>query len=436
VLSLFDASRDDDRKTYQQEVRFASDLEGPFDFVAGAFYQRDTVDFCVTQILGFLDLAQGPLPFGAWNDTPFILCNAQKARSTAVFAEGTFNFNDRLSLTVGGRYTWERKTWRGRQQVFIPQLNGGFDPTIRIDETLDASVNNFPAGVITVRDKANEPTYRASLSYKATDDLFFYGTYSHGFKAGGFNDQIGGFAPFGTDLDAFAEAAQATRPETADSFEAGVKSELFDRRLRLNVTGFYVKYQDLQKQIVVPIVVNGQPNQVTRFFNAASAEVKGIEAEATAALFEGFTLRGVLGYQDAQYNEYVTPIPAGYDLASAPLDRAPKWQWTVDATYQLPIGSAHVVTFNGQANYTSRNLFSQSITSPDENTFLDARTLLNASVTFAEVDGAYYVRGMVRNITDERYRTASQVVGGLWANSQFGPPRFYGVELGVKFGGR
>jgi iron complex outermembrane receptor protein len=183
-------------------------------------------------------------------------------------------------------------------------------------------------------------------------------------------------------------------------------------------------------------VVNGQPNQVTRFFNAASAEVKGIEAEATAALFEGFTLRGVLGYQDAQYNEYVTPIPAGYDLASAPLDRAPKWQWTVDATYQLPIGSAHVVTFNGQANYTSRNLFSQSITSPDENTFLDARTLLNASVTFAEVDGAYYVRGMVRNITDERYRTASQVVGGLWANSQFGPPRFYGVELGVKFGGR
>jgi iron complex outermembrane receptor protein len=190
VLSLFDATRDDNRKTWQQEVRFASDLGGAFDFVAGGFYQRDNTDFCVSQLLGFLDLTGGPLPFGAWNDTPYILCNAQKAKSTAVFAEGTFKATEKLTITVGGRYTWERKTWRGRQQAFIPTLGGGFDPSIQLNAALDASVYKYPAGVVTVRASDNEPTYRISAAYEATEDLFFYATYSRGFKGGGFNDQM------------------------------------------------------------------------------------------------------------------------------------------------------------------------------------------------------------------------------------------------------
>jgi iron complex outermembrane receptor protein len=121
-LSVFDASRDDDRKTFQQEIRFASDLGGAFDFVAGGFYQKDKVDFCVSQILGFLDLVAGPLPFGAWNDTPYLLCNAQKAESQALFAEGTLEISTGLTLTAGLRQTWDDKVWRGRQQAFIPAL--------------------------------------------------------------------------------------------------------------------------------------------------------------------------------------------------------------------------------------------------------------------------------------------------------------------------
>jgi iron complex outermembrane recepter protein len=438
VLSLFDANRSDDRRTWQQELRFASDLGGAFDFVAGGFYQNDETSFCVSQLLGFLDLASGPLPFGAWNDTPYILCNAQKAESTAVFAEGTFKITPELSFTAGGRYTWERKRWFGRQQAFIPQLGGGFDPTIAIGEAIEANVFDFPANVVEVRLRDNEPTWRASLGWQATPDIFAYATYSRGFKAGGFNDQIGSFAPFvnpdgSQDLAAFAEAAAATRPERANSYEVGVKTQSFDNRVRFNLTGFWVDYSDLQKQIVVPITVGGQPSQVTRFFNAASATVKGVEAEATVLPFEGFTLRGTLGYQNGKYNEYVTPIPAGYDLSSAPLDRLPDWQWSVDGTYAVPIGG-HRLTFNANVSYVAENLFTQSITSPAENTFLNARTLVNASITLAQIDDKYYIRAIGRNLTDERYRTASQVVGGLWANSQFGPPRFYGIELGTRFG--
>ena len=438
VLSLFDANRSDDRRTWQQEIRFASDLGGSFDFVAGGFYQNDKTSFCVAQLLGFLDLASGPLPFGAWNNTPYILCNAQDAESTAVFAEGTLQITPELTFTAGGRYTWERKTWFGRQQAFIPQLGGGFDPSIQIREALDANVFDFPANVIAVNLRDNEPTWRASLSWQATPDFFTYATYSRGFKAGGFNDQIGSFAPFvnpdgSQDFAAFAEAAAATRPERADSYEIGLKTQTLDNRLRFNLTGFYVEYSDLQKQIVVPITVGGQPSQVTRFFNAASATVQGIEAELTFIPFDDFVLRGTLGHQDGEYDEFVTPIPAGYDLSTAPLDRLPDWSWTIDATYTVPIGN-HKLVFNGNVNYEAENLFSQSITSPDENTFLDARTLVNASITFSDIDDRYYVRALGRNITDERYRTASQVVGGLWANSQFGPPEFYGIEVGARFG--
>ena len=432
ALSFFDASRDDNRKTFQQEVRFASKFAGPFQFVAGGFYQHESIDFCVAQILGFLDLTGGPLPFGNWNDTPFILCNAQKGSSKAVFAEGTFKIAPTLTLTAGARYTGENKTWRGRQQAFVPTLGGGFDPSITVADALGASVYKYPIGVVTVGAKSHKLTYRASLGWQATPTVFGYATFSRGFKGGGFNDQIGGFAAFGTDLSAFATAARATKPETADSYEVGVKSEFLDHRLRFNATAFHVKYSDLQKQLNVPIVVNGQPNQVTLFVNAASAVVNGAEIEASAVPVHGLTLRGVLGYQDAKYKKYTAP-GAGYNLADAPLDRAPKWQWTLDGTYQVPI-AGFKATFNGNLTYISKNLFTQDINQILGNTFLNARTLVNASVTLADADDRYYVRVIGRNLTDKRYKTAEQNVAGLWQNAQYGPPRFYGLEVGLKLG--
>src|SRR5690606_29140525 len=106
VLSLFDANRSDDRETYHQEIRFASTFDGPFNIVAGAFYQNDKTDFRVAQVLGYQDLVGPPTRYGSWNQTPYLLCNNQRADSQALFGEGTFDFTDRLSLSAGIRYTW------------------------------------------------------------------------------------------------------------------------------------------------------------------------------------------------------------------------------------------------------------------------------------------------------------------------------------------
>lgn len=435
VLSLFDATRDDNRHTFQQEVRFSSSFKGPFNFVAGAFYQHGKINFCVNQLLGFLDLISPPTPFGPWNDTPYILCNGQKSSSTAVYAQGNYNLTDKLTFTAGGRYTWERKTWTGRQQTFIPLLNGGApDMSITLNQTLDASVYNYPAGTVTLVDDSSAPSWHFVLGYQANPDVYGYVSYTRGYKSGAFNDQIGSFTAFGSNLALFKAAAAPTKPEYADSFEAGIKTETFEHRLRVNLTGFYVKYRDLQKQAVVPITVNGVSSQVTTYFNAASATVKGIEAELTAMPVDGLTLHGVLSYQDAKYDSYNAP-GAQYDLATSPMDRAPAWQWTVAANYEVPISQGLKVSFNGNAHYVSTNLYTLSITSPADNTYLYGHTLFNASITLAQRDGGWWIRAIGKNLTDKRYKVSSQVVAPLWTFSQYGEPRYFGVEVGLKFGG-
>jgi iron complex outermembrane receptor protein len=105
----------------------------------------------------------------------------------------------------------------------------------------------------------------------------------------------------------------------------------------------------------------------------------------------------------------------------------------VDATYAVPITDNFKFMINGNVNHTGQNLFTQSISDARDNTFLRARTLLNASITLAEANDRYWLRLVGKNLSDKRYETASQVVGGLWTFTLYGPPRSFNVEAGVKF---
>jgi len=88
---------------------------------------------------------------------------------------------------------------------------------------------------------------------------------------------------------------------------------------------------------------------------------------------------------------------------------------------------------NAHVNYTDENLYTQSIQSPDFNTFLDSRTLLNASITISDRDDKYFGRIIGKNLTDTRYKVATQVVAGLWTFANYGPPRFFAAEVGVRW---
>src|SRR3546814_6184308 len=116
---------------------------------------------------------------------------------------------------------------------------------------------------------------------------------------------------------------------------------------------------------------------------------------------------------DLSYDEYNAPLPTGDDLATAPLERTPKSQWTVNANYETEVAEAVLVTANGSVSYTGRNLYNLSVVSPDRSTFLDAHTVVNATLTLSDPDKSRYVRLIGRNLTDKRYLVASQLVGNL-----------------------
>ena len=429
-VSLFDATRDDDRRTQQLEVRLASNLDGNLNFVTGAFVQSDDTKFCVLQVVGFLDnffLAGVPSQF--FNNNPLILCNTQDADAAAVFIDGTWDISDRLHLTAGLRYTNEKKRWAGRPRISVGLLDGA--PTLRqLGEPLAAAdFNRFPRGVVRDSEDWREPTYRLNLGYDFNDEWFGYFGYARGFKSGGYNDQVG------TQLNPITPtAARPTGPEIADSFEAGVRGLFADGAAFLGATVYYVDYTDAQRTLNATFANGGQE---TLFFNAAELTVAGLELEGSWAVTDSLTFSGNLALTDASFDKFAADTnfdgTIDIDLSKRPVTRAPEFMYTVEANYRQGLGRAGSLDWNLRVAHEDESVASYSDAGDAFNAILNAKTLVDASLTYRDLDERYFVTLYGRNLTDERYRTGSLSVGTLWVMSTYGPPRWFGVEFGAKF---
>jgi iron complex outermembrane recepter protein len=445
-VSVFDANRSDRRKTWQEELRFASTQIGNFNYVAGAFYQHDNTRFCVAQILGITDLFGVATPAGlqpgGYNNNPSILCNAQTETSKALYGEANYKFTDATTLTIGGRITEDNKDWIGRTQVLVQKLpspTGAIVPGFTYEQLGGlmnaADFTAFPYGVVTDSHSWTQPSYRVTLSHQFDPVLFGYATFSHGFRAGGYNDQVGT-----SQLPITADEKKPTNPEKADSFEVGMKSEFFDRRLRLNEALFYVKYKDAIRQVVVPVTtLSGTPGEETLFKNAAQMTAYGIENELTAQLAEGLLLRLPISYQHCKYGSFTSGEgAAAVDLSRLPVNRCPEWTATLGLSYALPVAqTSGRIVLDANANYVSKNLDTYSIVLPYESwtqTYADGRTLVNASVTYTAANDRWFVRVLARNLANKIYRESGQDVDPYWIWTFYGEPRFVGGQIGVKFG--
>jgi iron complex outermembrane receptor protein len=447
-ISVFDANRSDRRKTWQEELRFASKEIGNFNYVAGAFYQHDITKFCVAQVLGIYDLFGVPTPAGlqpgGYNNNPQVLCNQQTEKSAALFGETNYKFTDATTLTFGARITRDSKDWIGRQQVFVQQLaspTGAIVPTFTYQQLGGlmnaANFSAYPYGVVTDSHTWTQPTYRITLSHQFDPDLFGYFTFSRGFKAGGYNDQVG---TSGAPITAAEKAP--TDPEKANSYELGAKSEWLQRRIRLNEALFYVKYIDAIRQVVVPVVnLNGEPGEETLFRNAAQMNVYGIENEFTAQVTENFLVRVPFSWQHCEYNSFKTLNATGtstVDLSGLPVNRCPTITATLDGNYTFPIAATGgKLVLDANFNYVSKNLDTYSIALPYSSftqTYADARGLLGASITYTAPDDRWFVRVLGRNLADKVYKDSAQNVDPLWVWAFYGEPRYVGGEIGYKFG--
>jgi iron complex outermembrane receptor protein len=247
------------------------------------------------------------------------------------------------------------------------------------------------------------------LQYRPTPELLVYGSYTRGYTAGGFN----------TEAATPAALRAAFAPETVDNHEAGVKSEWFGRRLRVNLNAFQMRYEDKQE------LYFNNLTRVLNITNAAKAEVKGAEAEVAYRAHRWLTLSGVYGRLDTRYEDFV--IPGGADNTGNRLGSSPKRKASAMAELDAPLGSGRL--FGSVVYSFTSGYFTGAATDPG--LFVPSYELVSASLGVASAGDRLRLTTFVRNAFDESYILipSVQVVRGVY----LGEPRTWGVSLQARF---
>jgi iron complex outermembrane receptor protein len=358
----------------------------------------------------------GPVPFFTASTLGDV-----DTKTWAAFADFTFDVTEKFAVSLGARYTHDKRSAR----VFKENLRNG--PQVALGGTnptrYGAIVSNF-----TGEETFKEVTPRASVTYKPDENNTFYLSYSKGFKGGGFDPRAN--SPQAGDSDRDGDIDQTDifeffkfEPETVDSYEVGYKASLFDRRLRLALAGFWADYKDVQVPGSVGCVVNNVPTFCGVTTNAGAATFKGIETElfANIARFDNggrVNFTGTMGYLDAQYDEFIANIPAGFSNGGAtdqtqparPVDVAdfrriqntPKWTLSGTLDFSTPVGAGEV-TAATTVSYRSKT-FQFETPSP----FLDqpGYALWDASLVWSSAGDRFTVGLHAKNILDKQYITS------------------------------
>jgi len=383
--------------SYSVESRLSSLHDGPFSWVAGLFYNRD-------DIFRERETQQSATP-----TTINRFFGNSTNNSYAVFGEAQYRFNFGLRLFAGGRFTQEKKEYRARRlqgQIAAPTV--GYDT--------DATPGVFEKGVF---------TYRLGADYRLSDNVFAFGTVSTGFKSGAFQEQPG----------SAVLARTPTSPERLTNYEIGLKTDWFGRKLRVNVSAFWMDYRDFQTIKVVPDLSQG-PVGTRVTVDSADATIKGVESEFVVQPTDWFDATVRYTYLHPHFTRFIQT--AGFDAAGNPtfvdgagnrMSRTPKHAVNAMIGLQSSRDAAWGwLRAEVTADYQS-DAFENNIN--DFKEYRKPRTLWDASLTY-HLDDRYSVQLWGRNLTDKVYRIW-QTNGGFYQYVQYGAPRQFGVTLRAKF---
>ena len=334
--------------------------------------------------------------------------------SYAAFGQAKYDVADKLGVTFGLRYTRENKAFT-LDASSVANVAGG-DPFTLFQ----------PNGPFSARNAAtfSKLTPKVVVEYEPNADIHAYASYARGFKSGGFNGQ----ASTAADLTPFA-------PEVADNYELGIKTDLFNRRLRINAAAFLVKFNNLQVS-----GVNQQGLIITE--NAADAEIKGVEVEATVRPTSALTLRGGLSLLDAKYKDYFIetfdpsiqngPPFVTLDLNGKRLTSTPEYSASAAADYVVDLPGGSNLKFSVDATFKGDTLSNELTLRSNE------YAVVNARIGWTSPNGRWDVAGWVRNLNNEvYYRGGGAVPDFNKTTSRIGlvsDPRTAGVTVKIAFG--
>lgn len=442
--SLYDASRNSQREQFQQEFRFASQYDGPFNWVGGAALYRDDVSFIVFGNLGFF----GPLAATNFYDDRYEVQETNQDRTAwAVYADGSFDLTDQLTISAGIRYTEDKKDF---ERYNLGTAANPVSNIISLDQYQGPHTNPLPESAFGNVQKNSETfdavTYRIVADYQINDDVMAYASFATGFVAGGFSETCGSefsCSPYDS--------------EENENFEIGLKSDLLDGTLRLNLAAFHTEYENLQRDTVVTIQdAAGNTFQETVAVNEGTSTAQGVEAELQWAVTDSFRIDANFGYLDHEYDQYSPGINAADlglpgssvnpDLSGLRVPFSPEMTYGLAATYFQDLPSGATITYNLNmhyqddaetspfpANAQGADAAGNPIIRQKAFTQMEERTLVNGYITYSAGDKGLEISVYGKNLTNEVYRVAANPVATLWNFTRHGPPREYGVQIGYSF---
>lgn len=399
TVSLYNMTFARSQHQFSQEINLIGNIGEQIDFVLGGFYFREVANDASPTFFTLIIPAGAPVEAapGVFTDSVGVNLTTDTiyrhvSRSQALFGQVTGHLSDALSLTGGLRYTKDKK----RLQQSVPMAR---------DITRDF----------------NKLNWAASLDYQMDDNVLLYGRIATGYKAGGLNAR---------------SANDGFGPENLISYEAGLKTELFGRRLRLNTAAFYTRLKDIQRSQFL----SGSGGTVSNTVNAGRSRYVGFEAEAMAAITNELTLSANIGYIDRKFKEFDYLDPTTDQLID--IAGVSEFQGSAGTTisaaadYRKPLSFG---TFNARLDYNYRGRVyytTSAVINPFHEEISDGPVgLFDARIGLSdlEIRGAKMaISAWAKNLTNKSYALWGVDFGALgFATTNFADKRSWGLELKI-----
>ena len=390
IATVFHAGTNIQHEQFSNELRYSGRFFDRADITVGGYYFTQDIAYQENRILPQrgLDFSGGGLiDHETW----------------AIFASTDIDLNDTLTLTLGGRYSYEEK------DAQIATLFSNLTPTIgMIVFPAPPGGCDVNAGCVFDFPTAGDPTEQGSddwssftpkvgLQWQATEDLQIYGFWTKGFRSGGYNLR---------NTDPLFDPGPFDQEET-NAFEIGAKSEFADGRGRLNAAIFYNEVEDLQRELNVPGIAG-----VTQIIqNTADAEFLGVEVEGQFAVTDNFLLQGSVGYVDNEYQEVRFDLNGDglIDSLDEALDvpRAAEWTYSAGFTYDHDMGDMGILTLRGQYNHRDESFFTDNNLGR-----IEEADIVDASLSWRSEGGAWGVSLYGKNLTDDIINGGDTILPG------------------------
>ena len=387
-----------DFHSFSEELRLNGALldRDALEYTVGGFYLKDTSVYATDQ----------DLRYSATSYTEFIGHDPVNSETKAAFLHLAYKATDKLTLNGGLRYTSDHKDYTFSRRAY----NGG--PPQASLANLDGYTNNY--------DHSNMD-YRANVQYQWTDSVMTYLQYATGIKGGGVSPR-----PFDY------RQAIPFNPEKLGSYEFGVKSDFFDRKLRINSDIYYSKYTDLQVGLSNCgfLTPNNPALPCGALFNAGNADIRGFELESVIKPLAGLQFDVSYSYLKFKYT-YLDPKVSGITSSMVPA-YTPKVKISTGVQYEFLLGDVGSLTPRLDSTYISQQ-YSSGVNALTNR--IAPYELMNARLTWRDGKGNWEAAAEVTNLTDRYYFLTrfDQFTSTGVTSGQPGRPREFALTVKKKF---